>query len=229
MKKALFTALLAALVATISISAQAAPYPQHDISKIVQPDHVDIQLADRILSDLYDHAGNYPPRFDNDADQQRAQSEAAQLNRLFQGMIKVKAVTPAQPIPYGNVLYRLARLNVMAHNMDVPNAAAQADRYFEELIKLLNQPDDKARAQGEYGAFLVSSNRIDRAMPLLQQAIKGGDTNAHLPLGMAYLMQGNKAEAVKHLQIHQKHYPQDERTRALLGAIEQGTFKVHRK
>lgn len=224
MKKLLFTALLAAL----SAIAQAKPYPQHDISKIVQPDHVDMQLADQVLSDLYDQAGNYPPRFDNAADQQRAAAEAAQLNRLFQGMIKVKAVTPQQPVPYINVLYRLARLNVMAHNMDVPNAAAQADRYFQEMIKLLNnKPKEKARAQGEYGAFLVGSNRIDRAMPLLQQAIKGGDTNAHLPLGMVYFMKGNKAEAVKHLQIHQKHYPQDERSRVLLEAINKGTAKMY--
>ena len=226
MKKLLFTALLAAL----SAIAQAKPYPQHDIGKIVQPDHVDMQLADQVLSDLYDQAGNYPPRFDNAADQQRAAAEAAQLNRLFQGMIKVKAVTPQQPAPYVNVLYRLARLNVMAHNMDVPNAAAQADRYFQEMIKLLNnKPKEKARAQGEYGAFLVGSNRIDRAMPLLQQAVKGGDTNAHLPLGMAYFMKGNKAEAVKHLQIHQKHYPQDERSRVLLEAINKGTAKMYRQ
>ena len=225
MKKLLFTALLAAL----SAIAQAKPYPQHDIGKIVQPDHVDMQLADQVLSDLYDQAGNYPPRFDNAADQQRAAAEAAQLNRLFQGMIKVKAVTPQQPVPYINVLYRLARLNVMAHNMDVPNAAAQADRYFQEMIKLLNnKPKEKARAQGEYGAFLVGSNRIDRAMPLLQQAVKGGDGNAHLPLGMAYLMKGKQAEAVKHLQTHQKNHPQDERARVLLQAIEKGTFKVHR-
>ena len=224
MKKLLFTALLAAL----SAIAQAKPYPQHDIGKIVQPDHVDMQLADQVLSDLYDQAGNYPPRFDNAADQQRAAAEAAQLNRLFQGMIKVKAVTPQQPVPYINVLYRLARLNVMTHNMDVPNAAAQADRYFQEMIKLLNnKPKEKARAQGEYGAFLVGSNRIDRAMPLLQQAVKGGDTNAHLPLGMVYFMKGNKAEAVKHLQIHQKHYPQDERSRVLLEAINKGTAKMY--
>ena len=224
MKKLLFTALLAAL----SAIAQAKPYPQHDIGKIVQPDHVDMQLADQVLSDLYDQAGNYPPRFDNAADQQRAAAEAAQLNRLFQGMIKVKAVTPQQPEKYINVLYRLARLNVMAHNMDMPNAAAQADRYFQEMIKLLNnKPKEKARAQGEYGAFLVGSNRIDRAMPLLQQAIKGGDTNAHLPLGMVYFMKGNKAEAVKHLQIHQKHYPQDERSRVLLEAINKGTAKMY--
>ena len=224
MKKLLFTALLAAL----SAIAQAKPYPQHDIGKIVQPDHVDMQLADQVLSYLYDQAGNYPPRFDNAADQQRAAAEAAQLNRLFQGMIKVKAVTPQQPVPYINVLYRLARLNVMAHNMDVPNAAAQADRYFQEMIKLLNnKPKEKARAQGEYGAFLVGSNRIDRAMPLLQQAVKGGDTNAHLPLGMVYFMKGNKAEAVKHLQIHQKHYPQDERSRVLLEAINKGTAKMY--
>ncbi|WP_325319559.1 tetratricopeptide repeat protein [Kingella oralis] len=229
MKKALFTALLAALGAIASPAAQAAPYPPHDIMSIVRPDHIDMPLADKVMSDLYDHVGNYPPRFDNDADRQRAQAEAAQLNRLFAGIIKVKAVTPQQPEKYINVLYRLARLNAMAHNMDMPNAAAQADRYFEEMIKLLNgKPKEKARAQGEYGAFLVGSNRIDRAMPLLQQAVKGGDGNAHLPLGMAYLMKGKQAEAVKHLQTHQKNHPQDERARVLLEAIEKGTFKVHR-
>ncbi|MFC2293624.1 MAG: hypothetical protein ACFNLD_10420, partial [Kingella oralis] len=60
------------------------------------------------------------------------------------------------------------------------------------------------------------------------QAVKGGDGNAHLPLGMAYLMKGKQAEAVKHLQTHQKNHPQDERARVLLQAIEKGTFKVHR-
>ncbi|MFC2293768.1 MAG: hypothetical protein ACFNLD_11150, partial [Kingella oralis] len=118
MKKRLFAALLAALGTIASPTAQAVPYPPHDIMSIVRPDHIDMPLADKVMSDLYDHAGNYPPRFDNDADRQRAQAEAAQLNRLFAGIIKVKAVTPQQPEKYINVLYRLARLNAMAHNMD---------------------------------------------------------------------------------------------------------------
>ena len=82
MKKALFTALLAALGAIASPTAQAVPYPPHDIMSIVRPDHIDMPLADKVMSDLYDHAGNYPPRFDNDADRQRAQAEAAQLSSL---------------------------------------------------------------------------------------------------------------------------------------------------
>ena len=225
MKKLLFTALLAAY----GIIAHAAPYPSHDLSKLIQHNELNIQLVDNVLSDLENVAGNYPPRFDNDADQLRAIAEAGQLNRFLQGVIDVKAVTPKQTTQYVNILYRLARINAMAHNMDVPDAAPIADGYFEKIIaQLKSKPKEKARIQGEYGAFLVSSNRVNRAMQLLQQAIKGGDTNAHLPLGIAYLMQGNKTEAVKQLQIHQKHFPQDERSRAVLQAIEQGSFQIHR-
>ena len=168
MKKLLFTALLAAY----GIIAHAAPYPSHDLSKLIQHNELNIQLVDNVLSDLDSVAGNYPPRFDNDADQLRAIAEAGQLNRFLQGVIDVKAVTPKQTTEYVNILYRLARINAMAHNMDVPDAAPIADGYFQKIIaQLKNKPKEKARIQGEYGAFLVSSNRVNHAIPLLQQAI----------------------------------------------------------
>ena len=141
MKKALFTALLAAL----SAIAQAQPYPQHDMSKLLQPSGFNMQLARQVFNDLSKHAIAYPPRFDNAADQQRAAAEAKLLAELYHLLIKTQVITPKQP-EYTGFLGEVARANAMAHNLDVPNAAQMADKYYQAWIARLNGKE-KARAR----------------------------------------------------------------------------------
>lgn len=223
MKKLLFTALLAAL----SAIAQAQPYPQHDMSKLVQPSGFNMQLARQVFNDLSKHAIAYPPRFDNAADQQRAAAEAKLLAELYHLLIKTQVITPKQP-EYTGFLGEVARANAMAHNLAIPNTAQMADKYYQAWIARLNGKE-KARAQGEFGLFLASSNRVDRAIPLLKQALKNGDPLANRALGIAYVKKGNTAEAQRYLQAHLKNHPQDKQTTEVLDAIKNGRMETKRQ
>ena len=220
MKKALFTALLAAL----SAIAQAKPYPQHDMNQLVQPKSINMALANQVFNDLSEHAIAYPTRFDNATDQQRASAEAAQLAKLFRLMVETQVVTP-KDAQYTGFLRQVAQTNAMAHNLDVPNAAAAADKYYQAWIARLNGKE-KAQAQGEFGLFLVYSNRIDRGIATLQQALKNGDPLANRALGIAYLMKGNTAKAKQYLQAHLKNNPQDKQAATLLDAVKNGKVEV---
>ena len=105
-----------ALAATLLLACAAVfakPYPKYDVVKSVLHDQgFDGDAADRIREDLADHAGEYPPKFDNEADRKRAEKDAVTLARLYSGLIEQKIVTEKQPEQYRSVLHSIARLNV---------------------------------------------------------------------------------------------------------------------
>ena len=160
---------------------------------------------------MADHAGEYPPKFDNEADRKRAEKDAVTLARLYSGLIEQKIVTEKQPERYRSVLHSIARLSWIAHNLDVPGAAAKADQHYRMLLAALPQKQ-RAGIQGEYGGFLASV----------------GQTDAAVGLGMALLAQGKKTESLKELRAYAKKYPQDKRAADLIDAVENGRFEVRR-
>ena len=220
-----------ALAATLLLACAAVfakPYPKYDVVKSVLHDQgFDGDAADRIREDLADHAGEYPPKFDNEADRKRAEKDAVTLARLYSGLIEQKIVTEKQPEQYRSVLHSIARLSWIAHNMDVPNAAAYADQHYRMLLAVVPQKQ-RAGMQGEYGSFLASIGQTDAAVKMLNEAVQGGSERSRLPLGMALLSQGKKAESLKQLRAYAKKYPQDERTAKFIDAVENGRFEVKR-
>ena len=176
---------------------------------------------------MADHAGEYPPKFDNEADRKRAEKDAVTLARLYSGLIEQKIVTEKQPEQYRSVLHSIARLSWIAHNLDVPGAAAKADQHYRMLLAALPQKQ-RAGIQGEYGGFLASVGQTDAAVKMLNEAVQGGSERSRLPLGMALLSQGKKAESLKQLRAYAKKYPQDERTAKFIDAVENGRFEVKR-
>ena len=225
MKKTALAATLLLACATVF----AKPYPKYDVVKSVLHDQgFDGDAADRIREDLADHAGEYPPKFDNEADRKRAEKDAVTLARLYSGLIEQKIVTEKQPEQYRSVLHSIARLSWIAHNMDVPNAAAYADQHYRMLLAVVPQKQ-RAGMQGEYGSFLASIGQTDAAVKMLNEAVQGGSERSRLPLGMALLSQGKKAESLKQLRAYAKKYPQDERAAKFIDAVENGRFEVKRK
>ena len=220
-----------ALAATLLLACAALfakPYPKYDVVKSVLHDQgFDGDAADKIREDLADHAGEYPPKFDNEADRKRAEKDAVTLARLYSGLIEQKIVTEKQPERYRSVLHSIARLNWIAHNLDVPGAAAKADQHYRLLLAALPQKQ-RAGMQGEYGGFLASVGQTDAAVKMLNEAVQGGSDRSRLPLGMALLSQGKKAESLKQLRAYAKKYPQDERTAKFIDAVENGRFEVKR-
>lgn len=224
MKKTALAATLLLACATVF----AKPYPKYDVVKSVLHDQgFDGDAADRIREDLADHAGEYPPKFDNEADRKRAEKDAVTLARLYSGLLEQKIVTEKQPERYRSVLHSIARLNWIAHNLDVPGAAAKADQHYRLLLAALPQKQ-RAGMQGEYGGFLASVGQTDAAVKMLNEAVQGGSDRSRLPLGMALLSQGKKAESLKQLRAYAKKYPQDERTAKFIDAVENGRFEVKR-
>ena len=220
-----------ALAATLLLACAAVfakPYPKYDVVKSVLHDQgFDGDAADKIREDLAEHAGEYPPKFDNEADKKRAEKDAVTLARLYSGLIEQKIVIEKQPERYRSVLHSIARLNWIAHNLDVPSAAAKADQHYRLLLAALPQKQ-RAGMQGEYGGFLASVGQTDAAVKMLNEAVQGGSDRSRLPLGMALLSQGKKAESLKQLRAYAKKCPQDERAAKFIDAVENGRFEVKR-
>lgn len=224
MKKTALAATLLLACATIF----AKPYPKYDVVKSVLHDQgFDGDAADKIRKDLADHAGEYPPKFDNEADRQRAEKDAVTLAGLYSGLLEQEIVTEKQPEQYRSVLHSIARLSWIAHNLDVPNAAAYADQHYRMLLAVVPQKQ-RAGMQGEYGSFLASIGQTDAAVKMLNEAVQGGSERSRLPLGMALLSQGKKSESLKQLRIYVKKYPEDKRAAQLVDAVENGRFEVRR-
>ena len=224
MKKTALAATLLLACATVF----AKPYPKYDVVKsVLDGQGFDGGAAKKIHKDLAEHAGEYPPKFDNEADRKRAEKDAVTLAGLYSGLLEQKIVTEKQPEQYRSVLHGIARLSWIAHNLDVPNAAAYADRHYRMLLAVVPQKQ-RAGMQGEYGVFLASIGQTDAAVGVLSQAVKGGSDHARLGLGMALMAQGKKTESLKELRAYAKKYPQDKRAAQLVDAVENGRFEVRR-
>ena len=219
---------LAATLLLACVTVFAKPYPKYDVVKsVLDGQGFDGGAAEKIRKDLAEHAGEYPPKFDNEADRKRAEKDAVTLAGLYSGLLEQKIVTEKQPEQYRSVLHSIARLSWIAHNLDVPNAAAYADQHYRMLLAVVPQKQ-RAGMQGEYGGFLASIGQTDAAVKMLNEAVQGGSERSRLPLGMALLSQGKKSESLKQLRIYVKKYPEDKRAAQLVDAVENDRFEVRR-
>lgn len=219
-----FKPALTALFLTAAFQAAAAPYPTHDMNRIVQPNRIDLAAADAVIGDLNRHAGDYPVQFDRPAERQRAQQEAAMLIRLFDALLEQNVIT-RKDSDYPAMLRRLARLNWMAHNMDMPGHAAAADRRYRALLAV-TPATDKPALQSEYGGFLAATAQTGAAVSMLQKAVKGGYTPAGKLLALAYLAQGKNAQAKSALRSYVQKHPADTQAKTLLDAVERGKVQI---
>ena len=216
--------ILATLCMSLFAFAQAKPYPKHDLTQIIQPNRVNFTATEPIIQDLSDHAKMYPTQFDNEKDKALATQEASELARIFDGLLATEIVTP-QNQNYHFVLLHAARINWIAHNLDVPNAADRANLHYQTLLKQVSNPD-KANILGEYGNFLASSGQIKPAIQILKQAVQAGNTRAKRSLAMAYLSNNQKDNTLKTLREYTKAYPNDAEAKEFLNAIQNGRVEI---
>ena len=216
-------ALLIALC--VCTGAHAAEYGHYDLRQLLSTSGTgaqtrrsfDMAYLDRILADLGSHALNYPPQFDTPQDRQRAADDAQRLSGMLDVLTQV-------PQPSLDVLRRAALLNSMAHNLDVPGAAARADRDFQQALKLQT---DNPQIHFQYGVFLAGSGQSQRALPHLQKARQGGVQTADYSLGLLYLGMGDKARALEHLQRYRSSMTgPSTRIDELIDAIRHGRAEV---
>lgn len=203
--------------------AHAAEYGRYDLTQLAKANAppaqgatLDVSLIDRLLADLQQHAGNYPPRFDSPADAQRAQAVAKTLMGVLGATFSAGQAPP-------DLLLRMGMLGAVSHNMDVPGGAAFAQTHFERLLK-----NDPAHAVGnfQYGTFLGNTGRAKEALPYLIKAKDKGVIPAMYAIGMSYLMLGDKALALENLQAYQKAVPGDAAVGKLIEAVRAGKVDV---
>lgn len=219
--------LLATLCAFAFNFAVAKPYVSHNLpDSVLNPKHgyFDYDKAVAIIKDLEQHAGDYPVKFDTKADQELARKEVAILAQMFEFLLSDNIIT-SKDAHYFDTVLLTARLGWIAHNLDVENAAMLAEKYYQQAIKIA-PANQKARVQYLYGNFLGSSAQTDRAITMLEQALKGGYRYANKSLGLAHLTKGNQKQALQYFKAYIKEFPQDKQALEILQAIEQGKIEV---
>ena len=204
----------------------AAPYPQQDLRTIIRTEsgknHFDMDALNHAIENLSAHAADYPTKFDNDSDLQRARKDVTVLAKILTYMLH--EVVKPQDKAYIPLLGQLAQVGWMAHNMDLP-AAEVADQAYRQLLKHL-QGKALLQAKDEYGRFLSSSGQTDAAEKMLREALDGGYRASNKSLGLILLVQGKKEEALKHLRAYVKDFPQDQQGQNILDAATHGRVEI---
>lgn len=216
--------ILAVLLTSALNFAYAKPYPQHDLSKIITPNRVDFALAEQVYQDLSRHAARYPTQFDNANDKVLAVKEAKELARIFNALFETKIITPKHEA-YLQLLHRAARVNWIAHNLDVPQAATWTERHYQTLMMQLSGKE-KAILLSEYGSFLASSGQTQKAVIMYQNAIKQGYPAAKRELSMVLLSQNKREQAVQTMHEYVQAHPKDTAAKELLVAMKTGRVQI---
>lgn len=205
----------------------AASYGNYDVRKIVsvredvngkkQAD-VDIGYLDKITSDLSTHAENYPPRFDNDEDKNKARKDIEQLVHVL-GVLKDGGGDK-------EIMVRAAHIYSIAHNLDIKDAAEKAKGVYSQLVS--RYPDNSNIAY-KYGVFLAGIGLLDESMPYLNMALSAGILDANFSIGMIYIARGDKEKALTYLKKYIAINPKDVNASRIVEAIGSGNVKVQRK
>jgi predicted Zn-dependent protease len=176
---------------------------------------LDMLYLDRMLGDLSQHAGRYPPSFDSTEQKQRAVQDLNALSGMLDLLLK-----DGKPNP--QILFRSAIANRMAHNLDISGAAENAEQQFQALLQV--EPD-APQVNYQYGIFLAETGRVERSISYLEKALALGLEEANYSLGMAYLGVGNKAEAIARLNVYLKNKPSDSAIQKIIQGIHAGTIE----
>jgi len=205
------------LVLLLCGAALAAPYGDYDLRKAIvsadpatgRKEAVDGAYLQRMISDLYDHAGSYPPKFDNKQDMERARRDAAVLLKampIFADDLKDDQVLQLVTGATGAV----------AHNLDLPGGDAVARKYLGRLLEL--NPDHGPGNQF-LGVHLMGSNAVQESLPHLKKARAQGVSEADYSLAVASLMLDDRKAAEEYLVEFLAKRPGDQQAERLLKAV----------
>jgi hypothetical protein len=208
-------------------AALAAPYGTYDLRGAIVPEDVaanrpeaaDGAYLQRVISDLYDHAGSYPPKFDSKQDQDRAQRDATVLLKAMPLF--------AEDQPTDQTLqYATAAIGAVAHNMDIPGGDAVAMKYFGRLLAL---NPEHPMGNHLFGVHLAGSNRARQGLPYLLKAQSLGVVESSYSLCMAYLALGDRPTAIANLERFVAQRPDDQKAAKLLQALRDERTRVEVK
>jgi tetratricopeptide (TPR) repeat protein len=175
-------------------------------------------VVDAISADLAAHALRYPPSFRTTEERQRAENDAQRLAGV------IETVTKRDPTQKDDVsselLLKLAMLEAIGSNLDLPGSAGHAVATFERL--LAREPDNRW-ANYHYGVFLAGTATLQgKAEPYLKKALALGINDAHFSLAMLHVSLGDDAAAMQDFEAWLKLHPDDEAAKKLVEAIKAG-------
>jgi len=199
-------------------------YGKHDVSALIgtrrgedgKERHVlSMQVVDDISADLAAHALRYPPTFRSAEERQRAESDVQRVAGVIETVARRE---PGQVDDVPSVLLlKLAMLQHIANNLDVPDSAEHAIASFERL--LAREPDNRW-ANYHYGVFLAGTVTLQsRAEPYLRKALALGLDEARHSLALLHLSQGDKEAALQDLAGWLELHPDDARAKQMMEAI----------
>ncbi len=172
--------------------------------------------AEKFLNELAQHAHDYPPRFDS-------QAQRDQMRKQLRDVLpSINAASSRSPQD-SKLMFMKAYANNMGHNLDLPGCAEVAVAAYTDLIVL--QPKS-GRAHFHLGGFLASTGQGADSIPYLLKAIELGETDAHFSLGLMYLMQGDKRFALEHLKTYLQTKPDDVLAKKVVADLETGKNSV---
>lgn len=206
-------------------SATAKDYGDWDLKRILTktetatgPQHgVDVVYLDRVLANLAAHAGSYPPKFDNEADKERATRDARLLTTMLDALTKDQSAAP-------ELISRAAAANGFAHNLSIKGAADNAQAQY---LRLLALAPDHSRTNHRYGTFLAGTARLKESLPYLDKALATGTIEAAYALGLAHLGLGDKERALAYLEQYRKSAPTDAVVPKMIEAVKSGNVKIN--
>lgn len=177
---------------------------------------LDLKYLDKMLTDLSFHAANYPPRFDNPQDRQRAIKDINVLSGMMDILVN-------GPNPNPQFLWRVGSLQSMGHNLELSGSAEKANANFK---KLLDINPYHPRGNYMYGLFLAGAGKPEQALPYLEKALDVGVSSASYSIGMVYLTLGDKQKAIENFTVYQKQNPSDSNINKLLDDLQNDKVKI---
>lgn len=203
-------------------------YSEQDVMRVFEKEGsnyaVNFATIQKIKQQIAEHAANYPTTFETEAEKQQAAKDATALAQILMYLIEQKTIA-SDSAEYRLALRDLAQLGWYSHNMDIEHAAAAADNYYQQLLSL-TPASELAALKAEYGSFLASTGQIEAAISMMQAALNEGEKAVEKALGMAYLAQGDKAQALKHLRAYQQNFSNDSSIAELIEAVEDGRVEI---
>lgn len=217
---------LVILVWLVAFGTNAKEYGEYDPKRLLTVSETpagksygfDVAYCDLMLNALSAHAKNYPPRFASPQDRRRATQDAKALVGILDIAMDV-------PTPSPELLVRAAYANSLAHNLEIPGAAAKANSLFLKLLAVV--PSDPW-ANYLYGTFLAGVGKPKEALPHLDKALSLGVSDAAYTIALTYLALGDKEQALKNLEDYRRRVPADGTVDRLLDAIRNGRIEFKR-